>query len=67
MTGEVQPRVWVGECERCLYWKWWSPAFEWGQAAILDPGSVFVPGNQPKPTIDPAEMETIRMCKEIDW
>lgn len=66
-TVEVQPRVWVGECVQFVHWGWVSPTRGWSLHAWAAPGVIFVPDDQSKPTIDPAEMETIRTCKEIDW
>lgn len=62
----LEPRVWVGDPVFVKHWRWLSGG--WSMCANeLFVGSIFVPGNQPKPTIDPAEMETIRTCKVVDW
>jgi hypothetical protein len=39
----------------------------WAWAECIDRYDIFVPGDQGKPTIDPADMKTIATCKEIDW
>lgn len=65
MTAEVLPRVWVGA--RIEVGNWSLLDGQWARFSAMDFCEIFVPGTQPKPTIDPAEMETIRTCKEIDW
>ena len=66
MTDEIQPRVWVGKWFIGTNWIW-TDVWERFTDHELEPGNVFVPGTELEPTIDPAEMKTIRTCKEIDW
>ena len=71
MTGEVKPRVWVGVDRPTYhsgYWQW----FVMGWVRIsggmpLEHGCFFAPSTGPIPTIDPAEMKTIRTCSKVDW
>ncbi len=64
MTAE--PRVWVGVAtiNAC----WLNVGMGWfAFDRVLIFGDIFVPGDQPMPTIDPAEMKTIATCKVVDW
>lgn len=68
MTDEVQPRVWVGESRAvAVSWRWNDVLLEWTRCVFMLRWRVFVPGNHPKPTADPAEMETIATAKVVDW
>ena len=73
MSTEL-PRVWVGKLAKCPpFWLWYADCRQWvGHSLGCDfdmvrTGYLFVPGDQPKPTIDPAEMTELKTCKEIDW
>ena len=65
MTPEHLPRVWVGLFAEANVWYWCSN--RWTRPRILTLGDIFVPGHHNRPTIDPATMETLATCKEIDW
>ncbi len=72
MNGEQLPRVWVGDLSRCppfwlRYTRRWIIHSMGHDRDMLRMGDFFVPGNQPEPTIDPAEMKTIETAKEVDW
>jgi len=65
------PRVWVGETswKPRWYWEWvWAPG-EWipGHGETLHRGTVFTPGTQPRPEVDPREMKSIETCNTVDW
>ncbi len=68
---EQLPRIWMGEETPASYW-WWSISHrEWDGFSRNQIGlsycDIFVPGNQPKPTIDPSTMDELKTCKEVDW
>lgn len=62
---EVLPRVWVGG--RIVVNNWSMLDGRWGRFFAMEFCEVFVPGDQPKPTINPADMKSLETCKEIDW
>lgn len=69
MTAEQLPRVWTGDVVVASCW-WWDECRQWlldDADCQLIPGTIFVPGAQPKPVDDPAEMDTIATCKAVDW
>lgn len=70
MTNPEQlPRIWVVRTAKCgRYWRWSATANQWDNLGNdIWPGFIFVPGNQPEPTIDPSTMDELKTCKEVDW
>lgn len=65
--SEQLPRVWVGRSSGMNYWGWCHDTQTWNQWDAMEGTEIFVPGNQPRPTIDPREMDTIATCKVVDW
>lgn len=64
------PRVWVGKQVQQMPFWWWDECQNW----LLDdvegqllPGTIFVPGNGPKPVADPASMPELQTCSVVDW
>lgn len=66
MSDEVKPRIWVGKAVSHTLWK--NRGMGWfvsGRHIIF--GDIFVPGSEPKPTIDPSKMKMIETCDKVDW
>lgn len=66
MIDEVKPKVWVGGHEPANAWAWES-LMKWFTVPVLIDTDIFVPGCEPKPTIDPSKMKTIETCCKVDW
>jgi hypothetical protein len=66
------PRVWVGNGKTGSVWLWcetpgtMGPA-SWREWNWVENGQVFMPPNQPKPTITPADLESLATCNKVDW
>ena len=69
MSEEVEPRVWTWKHVSCPpYWRWSVTSESWGKHSNdMWSGFFFVPGCEPKPTIDPSNMKTIATCDKVDW
>lgn len=65
MSAQQLPRVWVGG--RIEVDNWSLLDGQWDRFSAIDFGEIFVPGNQPRPNIDPSEMDTISTVKVVDW
>ena len=73
-SRESQPRVWMGEfqADGPSYWWWWETenGMEWlFFKSGLNTCDIFVPGSEPKPTINPADDidAPMRKCAKVDW
>lgn len=66
------PRVWVGSETHITadVWKFgWTPkGHRWmGAHHRLSTGMIFVPMQYARPTVDPAEVDSLDTCRTVDW
>ena len=70
---QLMPRIWVGDGEtgdNVAIWlliQYPEKDRAWSRAACVCFGDIFVPGDEPMPTVNPADMEVLITCGSVDW
>ena len=59
--------TWTGPVPEGVCWIWDRNGWRDEKYLTRNKGDIFVAGSQPKPTANPAEMQSLEVCTEIDW
>ena len=68
----AEPRLWVGEPSHCqIYWRWdldiegWCRRYDGLRDLVF--GDIFAPPTGSKPVGDPTKLDSLPLCREVDW
>ena len=66
----AEPRLWVGKSAEVKVWWWYPSNKEWSMSKISlsqDDVTIFVPPTDSKPVGDPTKLDSLPLCREVDW